>query len=134
MKSLKLIAGLILYTAIAFANATSDAGLDPKNVAECGPYNLYQYLFATGFHGIVHKEHRYYLTRQDETTSINLVFTGHLEGADLRGVEIYEYNPRTGASVNSRELTIVSHRNLFYMDILDSKTGKNKVSCKSKNN
>lgn len=132
MNSIKLFAVLILISLISAANATSDAGFEPKKIAQCGSYSLLQYKYVTFFGGgIVHSENRYELAEQDPKDTINVEFKSHSEGADLEATQVYEYNPRTGAAIQYRKLSIHSWGKLFYMDIAESNGGKSKINCVS---
>tara|TARA_B110001454_G_scaffold158569_1_gene147880 strand:+ start:17545 stop:17940 length:396 start_codon:yes stop_codon:yes gene_type:complete len=130
MKILNTLVLTLLISLLSEAMATSDAGFESKKVAQCGPYSLLQYKYAVGFgRGIIHFENRYELEGATLKESVNLEFKSHSEGADLEGIEIYEYNPKTGAAIKYRKLSIHSWGKLFYMDVLENDGSKSRIEC-----
>jgi len=129
MNLLKLFLTVSLISVVTLARATSDAGDEPKNIAKCGVYDLFQYKHVTLFQGIIHKEHRYQIVNNISKETMNVEFQSHSEGATLKATEIYEHNPTTGAASKYRKLSIVSWNDLFYIELLENTGAKSKVNC-----
>lgn len=129
MKNLKLFMLSLMASSAVLANATSDAGFEPKKVAQCGTYSLYQYPYATFFSGIVHKEHRYEIVNEATQERMNSSFESHSEGAKLSATEIYQHDPTTGAAIKYRKLEINSWMGMFDLAITESSGGKTKANC-----
>lgn len=129
MNLLKLFLTISFASIVTFARATSDAGDEPKNIAKCGVYDLFQYKHVTLFQGIIHKEHRYQILNNLSKETLNVEFQSHSEGATLKATEIYEQNPTTGAALKYRKLSIVSWNDLFYIEVAESTGAKSKMNC-----
>lgn len=129
MTILKLISTIILVSVISSANATLGIGDEPKLIAKCDHYQLFQYKHATFFSGVLHMEHRYQLINGVSKETLYTEFESHSEGANIKATEIYEHNPNTGAAIKYRKLSIVSWNNLFYMDVAENSGTQTKLNC-----